>query len=350
MDRPQRILQTVIPVLGMLACAFGLVASPADVAQPTVDTTIYKHAAHIGWVVKDLDSVVNYWEKLGIKNIQRMPPREFPDITYRGKATPLTLKMAFADLGSTQIEWIQPVKGWSVYNDFLKQHGDGVHHVAFGMRSPEQLQEQVNYFKGKGVEVIQRGSWEGTKGKGQFIYLNTAPKGGGITFELMYDPDAPPYQPGHSAANDYPLERDTQYAPAVRDVRKVDEYYQHLGFGGMRVDHNISLNRIYRGEPGKFEMYLGWWRWPEVTFEWIQPLVGPSVYDEYLKAHGEGLHHIAFEVRDMDEAIALMKTRGAPASQTGGWNNPGGSGRFAYLDTEPHGGVTIELLWNAPKK
>ncbi len=27
-------------------------------------------------------------------------------------------------------------------------------------------------------------------------------------------------------------------------------------------------------------------------------------------------------------------------------DNLGGSGRFAYIDTEPRGGVTIELLWN----
>lgn len=350
MNHLKRILFMVLSLIGLFACSLGLLASPVEVAKPTVDTSIYNHVVHMGWVVKDLDSVVDYWEKLGIKNIQRLPTREFPGITYHGKVTPLTLKMAFADLGSTQIEWIQPVKGSSVYNEFLKKHGDGVHHLAYGMSSPGQLQEQVNYFKSKGVEVIQRGSWEGTKGKGQFVYLNTAPKGGGITLELVYNPDAAPVDPAHVAANDYPLLRDTQFAPVVRDVHKVDEFYQSLGFGGMRIDHNVSVNRNYRGEPGKFEMYLGWWRWTDVAFEWIQAIVGPSVYDEYLKAHGEGLHHIAFEVKDMDEAIALMKARGAPVSQSGGWDNPGSRGRFAYLDTEPHGGVTIELLWNAPKK
>jgi methylmalonyl-CoA/ethylmalonyl-CoA epimerase len=97
-------------------------------------------------------------------------------------------------------------------------------------------------------------------------------------------------------------------------------------------------------------MYLGWWRWGDVTFEWIQPLIGPSIYDEYLKEHGEGLHHLAFNVKDMDEAVKLLEARGAPASQTGGWDNPNSKGRFAYMDTEPYGGVTIELLWNQPMK
>ena len=320
-----------------------------EVAKPTVDMSIYRHVVHVGWVVNDLDRVVSYWEKLGLKNVRRAGVQEFPDVVYRGEKTPLSLKMAFGDLGSAQIEWIEPVKGTSVYNEFLQHHGDGIHHLAYRTASPEQLEEQIQYFKSKGVGIVQRGSWQGTRGKGLFVYLDTAATGGGQTIELMYDPNAPP-SPAGASTNDYPLEKTTQYAFVVRDVKKVGAFYESLGLGGMPVDHNVSVNRVYRGQPGKFEMYLGWGRFGDVTFEWIQSLAGPSVYDEYLKAHGEGLHHLAFQVKDMDEAINLLASRGALASQSGGWDNPGGKGRFAYLDTEPYGGVTIELLWNAPAK
>ncbi len=323
--------------------------SPAEVAKPSVDMSIYKHVDHLGWIVSDLASVTAYWEKLGIRNIQREPVKKFESNTYRGKPTTFSLQDAVADLGSSRVAWIQPMEGRSVLSDFLKSHGDGIAYFAYAISSSAQLKEQVEYFKGKGVEVLQSGSWRGAKGTGEYAFLNTAPQGGGIDIELVYNPDAAPATTS-TAANDYPLERNIQFAPVVRDVHKVDAYYQRLGFGGMSIDHNISVDRIYRGQPGHFEMYLGWWRWPDVTFEWIESLVGPSVYDEYLKKHGEGLHHIAFNVRDMDEAIKLFQAKGVIASQTGGWNNPGGSGRFAYLDTEPHGGVTIELLWNAPKK
>jgi len=285
---------------------------------------------------------------VGLKNVQRTGVLEFPDTICHGKKTPLSLKMAFAQIGDARIEWIQPVTGLSVYNDFLRQHGDGVQHLAYAVVSPEQLQEQIRYFKRKGAEVVQSGSWQGTKGKGQFAYVGVVPAG--LAFELVYDPDAPPASSAESSANEYPFNRIVQYALVVRDVEKTGAYYQNLGFGGMPFDRNISVDRVYRGKPGKFEMYLGWWHWPDVTFEWIQPLVGPSVYDEYLKAHGEGLHHLAFEVKDMDEAVRLLEAKGAPPSQTGGWDSPGSKGRFAYLDTEPYGGVTIELLWNAPAK
>lgn len=325
-----------------------LFAAPPEVAKPSVDMTIYGHVVQVGWVVKDLDRVLSYWEKLGIKNIQRAGIEDLPDVTYRGKKTPLSLKMAFADIGGVQIEWIQPVKGFSVYDEFLKKHGDGVHHLAYTVKSPQQLEEQISYFKSRGVGVVQRGSWKGEKGQGLFAYLDTAPQGGGLTIELNYNPDAPPAGSPANSANEYPFNKIIQYAFVVRDVKKVGAFYERLGFGGMPVDHNLSVDRMYRGKPGKFEMYLGWGRFGDVVFEWIQSLAGGSVYDEYLKAHSEGFHHLAFNVNDMDQAMKLLGARGAPVSQSGGWKNPDSEGRFAYMDSEPYGGVTIELLWNKP--
>lgn len=320
----------------------------AEVAKPSLDLSIYGHVVQVGWVVKDLDRVVDYWEKLGVKNIRRPGVMEFPDVTYRGKKTPISMKMAFADIGGVQIEWIQPVNGKSDYDEFLERHDDGIHHLAFAVSSPEQMEEQLRYFKSKGVDVIQRGSWEGTKGKGLFAYLDTAERGGGITFELAYNPDAPAAGTISKSENEYPFNKIVQYAIVTPELNKVAAFYESLGFGGMPVDHNISVNRKYRGQPGKFEMNLGWWRWGDVTFEWIEPLVGPSVYHESLKDRGKGFHHLAFNVKDMDQAVELLTSKGAPESQTGGWDTPSSKGRFAYMDTEKYGGVSIELLWNQP--
>jgi len=314
-----------------------------------LDPSIYRHVVQVGWVVRDLDDVVGFWEKLGLKNVRKAGVREFPDFTVRGKQTPLSLKMAFGDIGGVQIEWIQPVKGSSVYDEFLRKHGDGIHHLAYAVRSPEQFAQQIQYFNSKGIGVVQRGSWQGSKGKGLFAYLDTAPEGGGLTLELTYNPDAPPGGFEPPSQNDDPFNKIVQYAFVVHDVKKVGAFYERLGFGRMPVDHNISVNRIYRGQSGQFEMYLGWGRFGDVPFEWIQSLVGPSVYDDALKTHGEGFHHLAFDVTDMDEAIRQLEPRGAPLSQSGGWDNPGSKGRFAYLDSDPHGGVTIELLWNQPR-
>src|SRR6266545_4709084 len=68
---------------------------------------------------------------------------------------------------------------------------------------------------------------------------------------------------------------------------------------------------------------------------------------EYLKAHGEGPHHLGFDALDIDKVVGEWSALGFPPLQSGAWGEKGkpGSGRFAYLDTEGIGGVLIELLW-----
>jgi len=332
----------------VFACTTRAFSAPPEVAKPTVDLAIYGHVVQVGWVVKDLDRVVDYWERLGLNNVHRDGLREFPDIIYHGKKGPLTVKTAYGRIGGVQIEWIEPVKGQGVYEEFLRKHGEGVHHLSFAVASPEQFDAQIKYFKSKGVGVVEQGSCQGPKGTGLYAYFDTAAKGGGLTIELLYNPNAPPSSAALKSQNEYPFNEVVQYAIVVRDVKKVAAFYERLGFGGMPVDHNVSVDRNYRGQPGKFEMYLGWWRFGDVTFEWIQSLVGPNVYEDALKAHGEGFHHLAFDVKDMDEAVKLLEAKGAPVSMSGGWDSPDSKGRFAYLDTEPNGGISIELLWNQP--
>jgi opacity protein-like surface antigen len=333
----------------VLATALVSPAFAAEIAQPTVDLSVYGHVGSVVWVVKDLNLVLNYWEKLGLKNIERTNVTEFTGLIYRGKSAPTTARSAFAHVGGVQIEWIQPVTGINLYTEFLKRHGDGVLALGFAVKSDPELEKQIQYFQSKDVEVAQRTEWRNAKGTGHGAYLDTAAKGGGFTLAVYYDPNGPALDEPGMEGNDAPFTKLTHYAFVVRDDRKVADYWQGLGFGAMPIDHNISLNRVYRGQPGKFKMDLGWWRFGDTPFEWIQSTQGPNVYEEYLKKHGEGFHHVGVNVDDMDAAAKSFAAKGAPRSQWGGWDNPKGKGQFAYLDTDPHGGVTLELIWSAPK-
>ncbi|PYV19593.1 MAG: hypothetical protein DMG21_01160 [Acidobacteria bacterium] len=163
--------------------------SAYDIGQPVVDRGIYGHVAHAGWVMKDLDLVLSCWERLGIHDIERHGLVETPEVTYRGKKTAWKLKTATAKIGNAEIDWIQPVTGDSTCADFLRKHGDGIHHLAFRVSSQTQLEEQVRYFAGRGVGPLETGSWVGKNGTGRYVYLDTASRGGGITIELIYDPD-----------------------------------------------------------------------------------------------------------------------------------------------------------------
>jgi catechol 2,3-dioxygenase-like lactoylglutathione lyase family enzyme len=323
-------------------------ARASDTVKPTIDLSIYGHVSSIVWIAKDLDPVVDYWEELGLKNIQRTTVRELTDLIYRGKLAPTTARSAFGHVGRVSIEWIQPVTGINLYTEFLKRHGDGALALGYAVKSYQEFEQQIQYFQSRGVAVAQRTQWKGTKGTGHGAYLDTAAKGGGLTIAVYYDPDSPAPDAPSNQGNDAPFSKFNHYAFVVRNVRKVGDYWQDLGFGGMQLVHNISVNRFYRGQPGKFEMDLGWVRYGDAPFEWIESTQGPNVYEEYLKEHGEGLHHVGVDVEDMDAAAKIFAGRGALPTMGGGWDTPQSKGRFAYLDTDPHGGVTLELLWNQP--
>ena len=77
---------------------------------------------------------------------------------------------------------------------------------------------------------------------------------------------------------------------------------------------------------------------------------GPTIYEEFLKAHGEGLHHLGFDTGNLDGKVTAWEAAGFKPAQTGAWGEKGkrGSGRFAYVDTDGIGGVLVELLWRQP--
>jgi len=328
----------------MIAGVAGFQPQPAT-AKP--DPAIYGHVAHLGWVVRDVDATVAAWRALGVTDIVEAGAQEMP-VVYRGTAVTARVKRASARFANGTINWSQPLNEGTAYNDFLTEHGEGVQHVAFSVPSDARLTEELARYKALGVGVIQSGTLSGNAGAGRFAYLDTAPDGGGITVELEFNPDTKPavLQP---SANEEPFNRITQYAFVVRDVHRISAYYQRLGLGALPIERNVSLDRIYRGKPGTFEMLLGWGRTTDIVFEWIQSIVGPNVYEEQLKEHGEGFHHLGFNVTDMDAAVARLRSRGLNVIMSGGWNTNGYEGRFAYLDMNKHGGVTIELLWNKPR-
>jgi len=95
-------------------------------------------------------------------------------------------------------------------------------------------------------------------------------------------------------------------------------------------------------------MNLGWQRHGSIVYEWCIPLKPPTVYEDHIRVHGEGIQHFGFATSDMDAAIKFFTNKGYKVSMSGGWGEKGkaGSGRFTYVDLSKIGGMTIELLWS----
>lgn len=131
---------------------------------------IFKEILQVAMVVKNVDeSVKKYWDIFGIGpwEIHTMDSSNTHDMTVHGQPTQYAMRLAFSNLGSVQLELIEPLDDRSIYSEFLKKHGEGLHHIAC---STDNFDESMSFFKGKGIGVLQ----EGTLKDGlNFVYLDT---------------------------------------------------------------------------------------------------------------------------------------------------------------------------------
>ncbi len=98
---------------------------------------------------------------------------------------------------------------------------------------------------------------------------------------------------------------------------------------------------VLRGEPADFTADISLSYAGDLQLELIRPVAGESIYTEFLRERGAGLHHVCCEVDDMDAALAQAAEGGLEVVQAG--TMAGGLMRFAYLDVAAAGAGLVEL-------
>ncbi|MFF2888959.1 VOC family protein [Paenibacillus sp. NPDC057967] len=88
---------------------------------------------------------------------------------YSGKPSEARAKLAFFDMGSLQLELIEPDRHPSTWREHLDAHGEGVHHIALII---EGMKEKVTLMEGQGMKLVQRGEYTG----GRYAYMDTFPQ------------------------------------------------------------------------------------------------------------------------------------------------------------------------------
>ena len=135
----------------------------------------------IGIVVKNIDETVKYYEEtfgFGPFEIRYV---DFQDATYHGEKAGYTGKRAFFYFGPIEIELIELGEGKTIHEDFLREKGEGLHHIAFEV---ENLLESKGKAESMGFKVTQ--DFARPDGSG-FAYLDSD-KIGGVPFELIQRP------------------------------------------------------------------------------------------------------------------------------------------------------------------
>ncbi len=121
---------------------------------------LFNNFVQIGVVVADLDKATHYLTEvfgIGPFRVIDWPPEGRADIQkfYYGEPGNFTARMAFTELGPVELELIQPVDGNSIWADFLREHGGGIHHLRFNVDEIEPIQEHLAQ---NGIVLAQHGS------------------------------------------------------------------------------------------------------------------------------------------------------------------------------------------------
>ena len=139
-----------------------------------------------------------------------------------------------------------------------------------------------------------------------------------------------------------------QVAILVEDLEEaVEQYWKLFGIGPWHFytyGRPLVKRMTYHGEPGEYRMRIALSYLGPLRIELIEPLEGDTVYADFLREHGYGVHHFGLLVEDMREAIAEAEDAGLAMIQDGAGFGLDGDGHYAYLDTEDKIGVTLELI------
>ncbi len=132
-----------------------LSANPAELAAVLAG---FKTAVQVGVVVRDLEqSMKELTELFGIgpfRVFEVSPTGGEVRQWYYGQPAQIRLRVAYADLGTIELELIQPLEGRSIHSDFMAEHGPAIHHIRFNVPNHELLSA---YLLGKGIRKTQEG-------------------------------------------------------------------------------------------------------------------------------------------------------------------------------------------------
>ncbi len=142
-----------------------------------------------------------------------------------------------------------------------------------------------------------------------------------------------------------------QLAFVVRDLdQAVRQWADNLGIGPWSVWTMRSpalKDMLYKGQVVEFGLRhaLAWSG--SLQFELVEPLEGPSIFNDQLDAIGEGFNHIGIVVPDHPAAVADFIARGFTPLQSARGFGASEDGTFAYFQP-PDGISTIVELISPP--
>ena len=139
------------------------------------------------------------------------------------------------------------------------------------------------------------------------------------------------------------LPEPTHIGYLTRDIERTMEHFQkYFGLESFKKMVPDYFNRRYHGKPGNFKAQLAFARVGNIVYELIQVLEGKTIYEDFMNEHGEGIHHLGYEISDLAKWTQAYKNVGIEPVMSGERKGL----KWAYFDTPA---IVVELLERSPE-
>jgi methylmalonyl-CoA/ethylmalonyl-CoA epimerase len=292
----------------------------------------------------------NYRTILGFdvpSEVQTTHDFDHTQATYFGQPMNAKAQIVSFMMGNVAFELLQPLDEGSVWMDYLKKHGAGIHHIAFNV---PRIAPAAAFFADQGYQVTQQGLFTGRTG--MYAYLDTD-KDLGVTIELLehYQITTRASTPVFSSDKGIGTNVVLQVGLVSNDIAAMGRRHQEvLGLPEPSTQQTPGYKiteATFNGAPTEASAKLAFFDFGQAQLELIEPDQIPSVWRNDLNASGDGTHHIAFKVESTQKAVTHFAKHGIGVIQQGYYGDR--SGMYTYMGSQSALGVVIELLENFPE-
>ena len=285
---------------------------------------------------------------IGPMYILEFNPGCVSDMYLYGEKKNYSMNIGVCAIGDVRYELVEPISK-SIYTDYLDRYGDGIiHHLKLGV---DNYYDTLEYLESAGIKIIQSGHQLGDKGKNMLSYLDTSDSLGFLLEIVNIEKDFIKPQPDRWFPEDKELMPDPIFlrpnhvGVVVKDLSsKIKQYEDLFGMGPWAVkefsNKNISDMYVY-GKKKDYSVKIGFYTLGNTQFKLIEPLSN-SIFSDFYDKYGEGvIHHLGMEVNDHNEALVILKSKGAEVIQSGIHID---GIKYSYISTGPDINFIIEIV------
>lgn len=119
------------------------------------DRIMLREIVHVCVVVRDVEKTAEaFAEKFGIGPWRiRVMHTPSSRASVRGKPVDYTLKFGHARVGPVILELVETLEGKTIYQEYLEEHGEGIHHI--GVPTPVPFDKELEKWRLQGIEPLQ---------------------------------------------------------------------------------------------------------------------------------------------------------------------------------------------------